>query len=226
MKMIGKNGYKSRLLLRDKLAGDRATSSIKSEVLKNITYHAIGFMRVLQKRKAFINNHPAKIALTNKIIEARKDHKIITFSNNVKMAEKISYGDVYTGKTSKKRSATILDDFNDASFGVLNTVKKANEGLDVRGLSIAIILGTDSSKINAIQRRGRAIRFSPGKHAEIFNLIINGTVENEWFNKSHETTNSHYDPYITIDENNLDKVLKGEDYSTYKKPIQKINFRF
>lgn len=218
MSMIGKNGYKHRLLLRDQLA---ANSGDKKEILKNITYHSMGFMRALQKRKSFINNHPIKVMLANKIIESRINNKIITFSNNVKMAEKISYGDVYTGKVSKKRSPEIINNFNLATCGVLNTVKKANEGLDISGLSVAIILGLDSSKTSAIQRRGRAIRFSPGKHAEIFNLIINGTVENEWFNNSHEGS-----PYVTIDEDNLDRVLKGKEYFEYKKPIPKISFRF
>lgn len=39
--------------------------------------------------------------------------------------------------------------------------------------------------------------------------------------------NSHKDSdYITIDEKNLEKVLNGEPYETYKKPIQNLAFRF
>ena len=32
--------------------------------------------------------------------------------------------------------------------------------------------------------------------------------------------------YVVIDENNLDKVLKGLPYEPYKKPIQNLMFRF
>ena len=39
-------------------------------------------MRAVQKRKAFINNHPKKLELTRKIINARPFSKIITFSND------------------------------------------------------------------------------------------------------------------------------------------------
>lgn len=67
----------------------------------------------------------------------------------------------------------------------------------------------------------RTIRFENGKQAEVFNIIINNSVENEWFLKSHEKEN-----FITIDEANLDKVLAGEEYETYKKPVQKLTFRF
>ena len=88
-------------------------------------------------------------------------------------------------------------------------------------MSVAIVLGLDSSKIKATQRRGRAIRFEPGKTAEIFNIIINGTVELEWFKNSHIDSK-----FIVIDENNLEKVLKYEDYKEYQKPTQRFNFRY
>ena len=221
MSMVGKDGYKYRLALRDKLCSKNADKREKSEMLKTITYHAMGFMQAIQKRKAFINNHPKKLEIAKRIIEARQDKKIITFSNNVKMAESIGYGEVYTGKTSKKKGRTTLEEFNQKSFGVLNSCQKLNEGMDCRGLSVAIILGTDSSKIKSVQRRGRTIRFEPGKTAEIFNLIINNTVETEWFKKSHQN-----EKYITIDEANLNKILNNESYETYKKPIQKLVFRF
>ena len=125
-----------------------------SNILKAINYHSIRFMQTMQLRKSFINNHPKKIEVAKKIIEARSNKKIITFSNNVKMAESIGIGDVYTGKVSKKRSATMLEDFSIKSSGVLNTCAKANEGIDIPGLSVAIILGTDSSETKARQRRG------------------------------------------------------------------------
>ncbi len=59
-------------------------------------------MRVIQSRKKFINEHPKKIELARKIIEARKDKKIVTFSKKVDVAEQIGYGEVYTGKTFER----------------------------------------------------------------------------------------------------------------------------
>lgn len=220
MSTIGPEGYKSRIRLRDErcLHGSKED---KSNMLKAITYHAMGFTKAIQKRKAFINNHPKKLEIVNKILSARKNQKIITFSNNVKMAEAISLGEVYTGKTSKKKGRTTIEEFNNKSTGILNTCMKVNEGLDVKGLSVAIILGLDSSKIKATQRRGRAIRFEPGKTAEIFNIIINKTVELEWFKNSHNG-----DKFIVIDELNLDKVLNHEDYNQYQKQLQKFTFRY
>lgn len=148
MALVGPQGFKRRIEYRDLICQDE---SQKSEVLKAITIHATAAMRALQNRKKFINNHPKKIEIAKKIIAARPNSKIITFSNNVKMAESIG-GDVYTGKISKKKGNDLIDKFNNSEFGLLNSCHRLNEGADIKGLSVAIILGLDSSKIKSTQR--------------------------------------------------------------------------
>jgi superfamily II DNA or RNA helicase len=138
------------------------------------------------------------------------------------MAAQIGKGEVYTGKQTPKQCEAILNRFSTNPSGVLNTCAKVNEGLDVKGLSVAVILGIDSSKTKAIQRTGRVIRFEPGKEAEIFTLVIAGTVEANWFANSHPDKSK----YITIDEVELEKVLNHEEFKTYQKPIPKMSFRF
>ena len=219
--MKGPTGWKNRQAYRDRICPTDASEAVRKQILTNITYHAMGFMRLMQARKKFITEHPKKVELTRKIIEARLDKKIVTFSKKVSIAEQIGYGDVYTGKVSKKRGANILENFNNQVAGVLNSCEKINEGLDVKGLSVAIILGLDSAKLKAVQRVGRVIRYEPGKQAEIFNLILNNTVETKWFSTSHPDGN-----YKVIDEAGLEKVLRGEDPGEYVKPAAKFVFRF
>ena len=219
--MTGPNGWKNRQAYRDKICPPDASASSRKFLLSNITYHAMGFMRIMQSRKKFINEHPKKIEIARKIIEARKDKKIITFSKKVAIAEQIGYGDVYTGKISKKRGSDMLEHFRNSTVGVLNSCEKVNEGLDVPGLSVAIILGLDSAKLKAVQRVGRVIRYEPGKQAEIFNLILNNTVETKWFSTAHPDGN-----FKVINEEGLDKVLRGEEPEEYVKPAAKFVFRF
>lgn len=221
MSLIGKDGWKAMLKLRDEMYKGNDTE-VKKKVLQNINYHSAGFIRTLTKRKAFINNHPKKIEIAKKIIEARSNKKIITFSNNVKMAEAIRIGDVYTGRVSKKRSSTIIEDFSRESKGVLNTVKRADEGIDIPGLSVAIILGTDSSETKARQRRGRIVRKEGNKIAEVFYIVIKDTIEEKWVKNSHKTDGN----FITIDEKGLEQVLRGEQPEIYKKKTTEFMFRF
>ena len=227
MSLVGPKGLPNRLALRDKMVPDdgklteEALKQARSVALKNITYHATALMRVMQARKKFINTHPDKIRLTQEIIKHRPNAKIITFAATIDMANKIGTGFVYTGKDTKKKGQLTIDEFAKMDSGVLNTVAKANEGLDCPGLSVAIILGMDSSPTKYIQRKGRVIRKEGDKIAEIFTFVINYTVETEWFTKSHKDAE-----FIPIDEENLMHVLKGEPFKPYKRSVSKFTFRF
>jgi superfamily II DNA or RNA helicase len=220
MACIGPKGFIERAKLRDEMC-PHGSEEERKRVFTNITYHATGFMRVLQKRKAFINNHPKKIEIARHIIEMRPFSKIITFSNNIKMAEAIGIGGVYTGKDNKKKARANIEEFNLQTTGVINSVKKLIEGADIAGLDTAIMLGIDSSETRATQARGRAIRFKEGKHAEIFNLVINDTVELEWCKKSHKNS-----PIITIDEQGLEDVLNGKEPKPYNRKVKDFTFRY
>lgn len=220
MSLVGKDGLKHRLTLRDEMCPN-GTKEQKSAILKEITYHSTGFMRAMQARKKFIYNHPQKIEIVKEIIKYRSDKKIVTFNANTAMAESIGIGFVYTGKDSKKKNRITLDEFIALDKGVINTCKLANEGFDCPGLSVGIVTGVNSSSTTSIQRTGRVIRKEGTKYAEMFTLVIEDSVECEWFKKSHSKSS-----YITIDVDNLIKLLKGEDWEPYKKKLQNFTYRF
>lgn len=220
MSMVGPKGFINRAKYRDEICKS-TDEEVRKQTFKNITYHATAFMRAIQNRKAFINNHPKKIELARKIIESRPNAKIITFSNNVAMAESIGIGKVYTGKDGKKKGRTTIEEFNACETGVINSCAKLNEGADIKGLSVAIILGLDSSETKSVQRRGRTIRKEGDKVAEIFNLVIDQTVETKWFSNSHQKSS-----YTTIDEEGLDDVLKGKEPKPYVRKIKDFTFRY
>lgn len=220
MSLIGPDGWKKQLKLRDKMCPDGSDAQ-RTETLKNIKIMSAQFMRALQGRKKFINNHPKKLEIARKIILNRPDSKIITFSNNISMAESIGFGLAYSGKDTKKKGRATLEQIRNGEVMVLNTVQKANEGLSVDDLSVAIMLGLDSSKTKAIQRVGRTIRFEEGKKAEVFNLILNNTVELSWFANSHQGLD-----FTILDEERLDQVLRGEDPKPYNKKVKQFMYRF
>lgn len=229
MSMLGPDGFVMKAKYRDSILAaekwnDQTSQAYKDrsvELFRNINYHSVAFARCMQARKKFINCHPRKLELAREIIKHRPQSKIITFSATVDIAESIGVGKVYSGKVTKKKGRITLDEFARMEAGVLNTVKKCDEGLDCPGINLAIILGYDSSPTRYKQRKGRAIRKEGSKIAELFTFVINDTVETEWFKKSHGEAE-----VIPIDVNNLFKVLKGEPYETYKRPVSKFTFRF
>ena len=182
---------------------------------------AMDWMRMMKNRKNFIQNHPKKLEVAKKIIEARKDKKIMTFSATIKQAEAFGFGYVvHSDKKTKENSETIAA-FNAAPCGVLHSSKACNTGLDLKGVNCEIIMNTDSSKIKKVQTVGRSLRYEEGKTTEIFTLVLAGTQEMKWF------TNSKASKVITINEEQLDRVLAGEDIKTRERNYsENLKFRF
>ena len=189
---------------------------------KELAGIAFGWLKALKGRKAFVQSHPKKFEIARKILDARKDKKCITFSATIKDAESLNDGEfVLHSKKSKKQNNEILELFNNATVGTIHSSKSCDQGVDIRGLSVGIILSTDSSKIRKTQRNGRICRFEEGKTAELFTLVIRGTQEWNWFQNS-VTTN-----YTVINESQLDKVLAGEIIETREREnVEDKKFRF
>lgn len=188
---------------------------------KTVTAMAMTFMRSMKARKDFILNHPKKIEVAKKILEARKDKKCLTFSATIKMAESLGDGFVMHSKKSKKNNQETLEAFNACKYGVMHTSKAAETGIDIPGINTEIILYTNSSKIRKTQVLGRSIRYEEGKIAEIFTLVIKGTQEVTWF------ANSKTSKVITINEAQLDQLLAGENIETREREYsQNLEFRF
>ena len=222
MSMCNKEGWKNKLKYRDELYKGN-DENMKKQILQSINYHSAQFIKTMTARKAFIYNHPKKLEIARKIMEARDGSKIITFSNNVSMAEAIEGGqNVYTGKTSKKKGRVMLEDFISGNIKTLHSCKKLDEGFDCPDASVAIILGFDSSETKSTQRRGRVVRKFEDKVAEIFYIVINNTQETKWFKDSHQKT----DNYITIDEKGLEQVLRGEVPTITTQKPRELMFRF
>lgn len=177
--------------------------------------------RAMRKRKEFIYNHPKKMEIAKKIIDARADRKGITFSSTINQAESFGFGWVLHSKKKSKENKKTIEEFNAAEMGYLHTSKAADQGLDCKGVNLEIILHTDSSKIRKTQRVGRAIRFEEGKVSEIFTLVLRGTQEVNWFN------NSNTSKVITINEEQLERVLNGESIETrQRETVINTKFRF
>lgn len=216
--LVGKDGFEKRKAYTSKICKDPEEWK---NVFKMVTYHAMGFWRTLKARKAFIANHPEKIRVAQKIIKARNDKKIITFCSSVKVAESFKNGYIFTGKDGKRKNKMTLEEFSKETAGILHTCKLAEEGISIGDLSVGIMLGVNSSKTKQVQTLGRILRLAEGKQAEFFTLVIRDTVETEWMRKSRSS-----DYYEIIDEEALDHILNNEPYDTYKRKLQKLNFRF
>jgi superfamily II DNA or RNA helicase len=171
------------------------------------------FMRLLKQRKAFVLSHPKKFELANKILDYRQNKKCILFSSTIKDAELFkNRACVLHSKKKKKENKELIEKFNLEKIGNISTSKSCDAGVDIKGLSVGIIISGDSSTTRMVQRTGRCIRLETNKLAEMFSLVIAGTNDELWFNNANKNQS-----YITITEEQLDLVLQGEEISTRPK---------
>ena len=126
MSMAGKDGFKHRWDFCKKAYP--SDYEMQKNFLKTVTFNAMNFMRSMQARKKFVQNHPDKIKIAKEIIAHRSDKKIVTFNANVKMAESYGEGYVYTGKDGKKKNRITLEEFSGLPCGQLHSCKMAIEG--------------------------------------------------------------------------------------------------
>lgn len=177
--------------------------------------------RALKARKAFVMDHPKKVELAQKILAARPNSKAITFSATIKQAEKIGNGYVvHSGKTKKKNRITMTE-FAGLKTGAIHTAKSLDEGSDVPGLNLAIILCNTSSQTQKTQRVGRVIRYEEGKEAEIFTLVIAGTNEENWYN-----TSTAGKSYIELSESELIEILAGKTSNNIERTGEEVDVLF
>jgi len=123
-----------------------------NQIFKEVTAMAFTWNRALQARKSYVMNHPIKIDIARKILLHRPNSKAITFSSTIKQAEKIGNGFVvHSGKTKRKNRITMVE-FSKLQKGVIHTAKSLDEGADIPGLNLAIILSNTSSQTQKTQR--------------------------------------------------------------------------
>ena len=92
------------------------------------------------------------IDITRKILSYRQDRKAITFSATISQAEKIGGGYIVHSKNTKKKNRISLEEFSNVDVGIIDSSKMLTEGLDVKGLNLAIILHNTSSPTERIQK--------------------------------------------------------------------------
>lgn len=175
---------------------------------KDVIIPAMNVTRNLKKMNTFVMEHPKKVEIANRILDARKDKKCLTFSQRGITANAIKCGEVIHTKLSKKKRAEIIERFSQMTHGTLNSVRVLDEGADIPGVNLSIILCNSSGKRQKVQRIGRSVRTDndASKHTEVFSLVLRGTSEENWFKNSNSNKK-----FIEIEEEDLDLILENKE---------------
>jgi len=150
------------------------------------------FWKMMQKRKKFLYECPAKIAAVHAVIDDLGIDSSVIFSQATIFADMIALDrpDIIQYHSKVKNRDKVMDEFKSKDTDVvhLSTVMAVNEGMDIPKLPTIIIASRTSGAKAHIQRRGRCLRFEEGKTSYIFNLYVANTQDEKWLRKSQSTT--------------------------------------
>ena len=82
-----------------------------------------------------------------------------------------------THEISRAERTAALARFRAGELGVLVSSQVLDEGLDVPEAEVAIVVGGTASARRHVQRIGRVLRPGPGKRAQVYELVVEGSAE-------------------------------------------------
>lgn len=121
------------------------------------------------KRAKIIKEATSKLSCLDQIITDYPLKQTMVYCANINQATRVSHNLTHQGfsvarYTSKEKDRqTILSDFAKGYLDAVVAVKCLDEGVDIPSVSQAIILASDTSERQFIQRRGRILRTAPKK---------------------------------------------------------------
>jgi superfamily II DNA or RNA helicase len=146
------------------------------------------------RRMRFIYNLPSKTKLAATLLSKLPDTlRIITFCGSIKQSQELFGENVYN---SENKKPNMLDAFKKMLINRIGVVDAVNEGHNIPGLDIGIIVQTNSNERSLIQRMGRVVRFREGHKAILFVLCTQGTQDEHWVRKATSDLDSTKITYL------------------------------
>ncbi len=122
----------------------------------------------------------AKRSAVAEVLARHRDSRILVFTSDNDTAYAIAREHLVmpiTCDITRAERDLALAAFRAGQLRVLVSARVLNEGLDVPDAEVAIIVGGMSGEREHVQRVGRLLRPSPGKHALVYELVAGGTHE-------------------------------------------------
>ncbi len=138
----------------------------------------------MSRRKKLLSQIESKKGKILEIVQRHEKERIILFAESVEAIEEIKLfleehgiiSETYHSGTEPWRRMEILEEWG-RKFNLLLSCRALEEGMDVKEVSIGILITSGKSKRQFIQRIGRVIRKKEGKIAKFYVVYSKGTVE-------------------------------------------------
>jgi superfamily II DNA or RNA helicase len=121
-----------------------------------------------------------KRALVRDLLARHRGDRCIVFTARTEDAYRVaadSLVPVITAEVSARERQRILEKFRAGRVRAIVSARVLNEGIDVPDARVAIVVAGTLGAREHVQRLGRVLRPSPGKHAIAYELVTEGTLD-------------------------------------------------
>jgi superfamily II DNA or RNA helicase len=120
----------------------------------------------------------AKLLALDHLIDLHRTEPTIVFTADNDSAYEVSRRFLVPALTcdiERGERKTVLEHFDQGVYRTIVSARCLNEGIDVPAASVAIVAGGSGSPVQHAQRIGRVLRPVPGKHAVVYELVVERT---------------------------------------------------
>lgn len=165
----------------------RVFEMYRSEIMKN------QWLQYGSRRKRFLGELKTKEA--EKLIKYVEDKRFICFCTSIEQANELGGNYAIHSKSDSKA----LEDFNSFKSNKLFAVNMLQEGMNLKGIEVGIIVQLDGQKLRFIQRTGRVLRSDfPVQYI----LYFKNTRDEEYLVNALEGINEEYVKEFKYEDNN------------------------
>ena len=148
-------------------------------------------MMMILNRMQFLQSLTTKTNLAKRVlkkIHEGKGKRTIVFGGSIPQVNEICGNRVFHSQSDKEKDKklknTAFDRFKRLEDDLLGVVKALNEGHSIPLVDQALVVQLNSKELDIIQRIGRIIRYRDGHTGVIYIIVIEDTVDWNWFKSS------------------------------------------
>jgi superfamily II DNA or RNA helicase len=133
-----------------------------------------------QQSRRILQGARAKLEVLSDLLRRYPERRAIVFTNDNATVHEISRRlliPVITHQTDVKERQALLSAFGRGELPALVTSRVLNEGVDLPGADVAIVLSGTQTVREHVQRLGRILRKKEGKQAVLYEVVVADSVE-------------------------------------------------
>ena len=153
--------------------------SCRNEAIKN------KWLQWGSRRKTFLGLE--KTAIAAQLLQKIGDKRLICFCTNIAQADIL--GQETSVHSQKKDSLNIIQKFNSGEINSLYAVGMLQEGVNLTGIEVGVIIQLDGEERAFIQKFGRTLR---ADSPEQYIIYFKGTRDEEYLNNALESIDKNY----------------------------------